>query len=99
MGGGWRKGWVVYPFCHLVIKAIRHDSPPWISSGQFFCKLLLEKRLTGNLTQEVLAEQLNVSLRTLKNGERGWTLPNLKNWPRVRSFLDEFTHEQAQDGT
>jgi hypothetical protein len=24
----WRKGWFLNPFCHLVIKAIRADSPP-----------------------------------------------------------------------
>jgi DNA-binding XRE family transcriptional regulator len=87
----------VHPFCHLVIKAMRYDSPPWINSGQSFCKLLLEKRLTGNLTQEELAEQLNVSLRTPKNWERGWTLPNLKFWLRVRSFLNEFTQQQPNN--
>jgi DNA-binding XRE family transcriptional regulator len=83
----WRKGWVVRPFCQLVIKAIRHDSPPYHNESQSLCKLLLEKRLAGGFTQEALAERLEVSLRTLKNWERGWTQPRRKYWACVQLFL------------
>jgi len=73
MGGGWRKGWDMHPFCHPVIKTIRHDLPPWLNSGKSFCKLLQQKRLALGLTQEDLTEHFKVGVRTLKNWERGWT--------------------------
>ncbi len=80
----------MHPFCHLVIRAIRYDSPTHLNGGQSFSKLLLERRLSLSLTQEALSKRLNVSLRTLKNWERGRTQPMRKVWTRVRSFLGTF---------
>lgn len=71
----WRKGLFPRPFCHLMIRAIRHDSPP---PSEFISKLLLDKRLHANLTQKQLASKLGVSVKTVKNWESGRTKPGLE---------------------
>ena len=40
----WRKGWFLNPFCHLVIKAIRVDSPPSCSILIFYSRAKLKSR-------------------------------------------------------
>lgn len=83
----------MHPFCHLVIKATRHDSPPAANGQTHISKLLLERRLQEGLTQEACAKRLSVSIRTLKNWERGSTQPTRKNWPSVKAFLGTFIHD------
>jgi len=70
------------PFCHLVIKTGRVDSPPPQIST-----LLTEYRSTSHLTQQALSKLFGVSLKTLKNWERGRTKPAKQFWARVGSLL------------
>jgi DNA-binding XRE family transcriptional regulator len=81
----WRKGLFMRPFCHLVFKAIRYDSPPL--TGQQLAKRLVDCRLGLNLTRAELASKLHVSNRTLHNWERGRTFPIRKYWQEIRAFL------------
>ncbi len=59
-----RNGWVKRPFCHVLIKATRWDSPPWRSGSVPLDKLLIQWRLESRLSQEDAATRLSVSLRT-----------------------------------
>ena len=74
------------PFCHLVVRAIRVDSPPLEIDGLPLAKSLFAKRLKLDLTQQSLAARLNVSLRTYQNWERGLTCPARKHWGLLRSL-------------
>jgi len=76
------------PFCHLVFKAIRVDSPPCNQSREELAKALRGLRSTLNLVQHEMAKKLGVSLKTLKNWERGRTRPASKFWAGVRAFLN-----------
>jgi hypothetical protein len=87
MAKGWRKGGVTRPFCHLLLKTIRVDSPPFAPNGKALHKLLLERRLEAKLTQEALATRLGVSLRTVKNWERGRNKPLKRFWPGIRFLV------------
>src|SRR5215468_10648959 len=71
----WRKGVFVRPFCHLVLRAARVDSPPPIKP-QELAKTMATYRSELQLTQEALANRLQVSLKTIKNWENGRTEPN-----------------------
>ena len=83
----WRKGWFLNPFCHLVIKTIRVDSPPCQNSTQSFAKSLIKYRLESGFSTITLAAKLGVSLRTLKNWEYGWTQPNRRFWKAIHSLI------------
>jgi DNA-binding transcriptional regulator YiaG len=48
-----------------------------------------ERRLALELSQEELAHQLGVCLRTVHNWERGTALPTRRYRPRVRAFLTD----------
>jgi DNA-binding XRE family transcriptional regulator len=73
----------LHPFCHLVIKAIRVDSPP-CKNGQQLAEMLAEYRQRLILSRDALATRLGVSLGTLKNWERGRTKPSKTFWKQIR---------------
>ena len=83
----WRKGSFLNPFCHLVIKAVRVDSPPCQIGTQSLAELLTKYRMKAGLNRENLAAKLGVSLGTLKNWERGWTRPNRRCWKAIHSLI------------
>jgi DNA-binding XRE family transcriptional regulator len=83
----WRKGWFLNPLCHLVIKAVRVDSPPCQKSPKSLAELLTNYRMNAGLSRDLLAAKLGVSIGTLKNWERGWTQPNRRFWKPIRSLL------------
>jgi DNA-binding XRE family transcriptional regulator len=87
IGNLWRKGWFLNPFCHLVIKATRHDSPPLDNLQTPLCKLLLERRLADGVTQKEFAKLFGVSDRTLKNWEHNRNKPAKALWPQIHQFL------------
>jgi DNA-binding transcriptional regulator YiaG len=76
------------PFCHLVIKGVRVDSPPCSHSRQELVKALTEYRLRSSLGQADLAAGLGISLRTFQNWERGHTDPTRKHWKAISSVLN-----------
>ncbi len=71
------------PFCRLVLKAVRRDSPPFEFNGQPLRKFLVDFRLQADMTQETMAANLGVSAKTLKNWEAGRTTPTRKLWPCI----------------
>ena len=71
-----RKWSFLNPFCHLVIKAVRVDSPPCRNSTQSLAELLTKYRVKMSLARENLAAKLGASLGTLKNWECCRTKPN-----------------------
>ena len=79
------------PFCHLVLKAVRVDSPPWECNGAPLRKLLLEQRLQSRLTQDLLAAKLGVSLKTIKNWESGRSKPTREFWPTIQQLIMAIT--------
>jgi len=72
------------PFCHLVIKTVRVDSPPLPAT---LSKSLMAYHLDQQMTLRALAKQLEISLGTLKNWQSGRTHPNRKSWPTIRAIL------------
>jgi len=66
------------PFCHLVIKAVRVDSPPLGTDHLFLAELIAEHRTKFGVPQKSMAAQLGVSLKTLQNWERGSTKPQTR---------------------
>ncbi|MGO8697834.1 MAG: helix-turn-helix domain-containing protein [Limisphaerales bacterium] len=70
-----------------MIKAIRHDSPPFDNLKTPLGKLLVDKRLAAGLTQEAVATLLGVSVISLKNWEHNRYLPSKSVWPQIRHFL------------
>ena len=85
----WRKGVFTRPFCHLVLKATRVDSPPLEFNGQPLRKLLLESRLQAKLTRKALGTKLGVSMETIKNWEAGRVIPNKRFWPAIRGLIKD----------
>jgi len=83
----WRKGWFVRPFCQLVIKAVRVDSPPQALDSEMLPKALSDARLRMGLNRDSLATRLNISLGTLNNWERRRTAPSRKFWPIIHALL------------
>ena len=83
----WRKGWGMRPFCHVLIKATRWDSPPWRSGSIPLHKLLIQWRLESRLSQEGAATRLSVSLRTYQNWEHGRTKPTRMFWERLKRVV------------
>jgi DNA-binding XRE family transcriptional regulator len=84
----WRKGWFLYPFCHLVIKAVRVDSHPGQNNTQSLGELLRKYRANTSLSQGALAEKPGVSIGTLKNWEQSWTRPNRRFWSGIRTLVN-----------
>jgi len=82
------EGSFLNPYCHLVIKAIRNDSPLLGSKKVEFCKLLLQKRLDTGFTQSEFAKRLGVSIRTLKNWEHNRNKPSRSVWAHVKPLLN-----------
>ncbi|MGO8697840.1 MAG: helix-turn-helix transcriptional regulator [Limisphaerales bacterium] len=70
-----------------MIKAIRHDSPPFDNLKTPLGKLLLDKRLAIDQTQNEVAKALGVSVRSLKNWEHNRNLPSKYLGPQIRQFL------------
>lgn len=85
----------MHPFCSLLIKAVRHDSPPFAVNGKPVGQLLVKKRVAAGLTQEALAERLGVSRKTLQNWERDRTKPIRRFWTAIRSTLNDSFHPQG----
>lgn len=85
--GKWRKGWVMRPFCHVLIKVTRWDSPPWRLGSVPFHKLLNQWRLESKLSQEGAAARLGVSLSTYQNWEHGRSKPTRMSWPRLKPVV------------
>ncbi len=75
------------PFCHLLIKAVRVDSPPLEFDGKPLSKALEERRLQRGISQKTLANELGVSRRTFQNWETGRTKPAKGFWPRIRTLF------------
>ena len=84
----WRKGWFMHPFCHLVIKGTRYDSPPLTYHGRPLAEALAQVRSRFHITQLGLAARLGISLKTLQNWERGRSKPNRQFWTSIRRLLD-----------
>jgi len=85
----WRKGSFLRPFCYLVIKAVRVDSPPCQNSTQSLAELLTKHREKLSLSKATLAAKLGVSMGTLKNWEHGRTRPSRQFWPALKLFLKQ----------
>jgi DNA-binding XRE family transcriptional regulator len=76
------------PNCHLVIRAVRVDSPPLAFNGLPLHKALLDVRLHAGLNQKLMAARLNASWKTLQNWERGLARPSRKFWPVIRVLFE-----------
>jgi DNA-binding XRE family transcriptional regulator len=72
------------PFCHLMIKATRVDSPPCHLT---IAHLLKQYRNKLSLSQMQLAQNLGVSRKTLQNWENGRTNPSKCFWHSIRALL------------
>jgi len=79
--------WFLNPFCHLVIGAVRVDSPPYLNSTHSFAELLIKYRLKSGFSRITLAAKMGVSVGTLKNWERERAKPNMRFWPSIRLLL------------
>jgi len=79
------------PFCHLVIKGVRVDSPPLTHNGRSFAESLIKLMSQREITQRELADKLGVSLKTLQNWERSRTTSSRRFWPMIRSMLKELS--------
>ena len=53
-----------------------------------FCKKLKEKRLALNYTQEYMAEQLNISLRTYQKMEKDFEVVNFERIISLMKFMN-----------
>lgn len=82
----WRKGLFMRPFCQLVLRAVRGDSPPCTHDRHELAKSLTGYRTRSSLTQEALAAKLGVCRKTLQNWETGRRNPIKKFWPAIRSL-------------
>jgi DNA-binding transcriptional regulator YiaG len=82
------KGSFLNPYCQLLIKAVRVDSPP-CKNGQQLAETLAEYRRRAMLTREALASKTGVSLETLKNWECGRTSPGKLRWPALKLLLKQ----------
>jgi DNA-binding XRE family transcriptional regulator len=78
----WRKGVFMHPFCHLLLKAIRVDSPPFDEPYRIE-QFLKNRRLETKLSRRELAERLGVCKKTLWNWEVGATKPAKRLWPNI----------------
>jgi len=87
MAKRWRRGTVLRPFCHLVLRSIRGDSPPWENTTQPLSESLRKYRLEANLTQATLAARLGVTVGTLGTWERGQATPERRSWPGLLTLL------------
>jgi nicotinic acid phosphoribosyltransferase len=54
------------PFCQLLIKGVRHDSPPYNGDPKRLTESLRNWRSNAQLTQDQLAARLDISRETLK---------------------------------
>jgi len=81
----WRKGWFLNRYCHLVIRAVRVDSPPY-KNGQQLTEMLVEHRKRFKSTREAMAAGLGFSLGTLKNWECCRTKPAEQFWSKIRKL-------------
>ena len=75
------------PFCRVVRKVTRGDSPPEAVRKVFDSKQLIDKRLQAGMTQVQLAERLGVSSRSISNWETGATLPTPEFWATLATLL------------
>jgi DNA-binding XRE family transcriptional regulator len=83
----WRKGWFLLPFCQLVLRAVRLDSPPCARDRRRLAQSLTGYRSRQNLTQQALAAKLGVNQKTLNNWENGRSRPIWRFWREIRSLL------------
>jgi DNA-binding XRE family transcriptional regulator len=79
----WRREGFLNPFCHLVFKAVRYDSPPCDSNGEMLKRALSDAQLRLGLTRPQFAAKLNITVVTLANWERGRTKPARRLWKAV----------------
>ena len=63
------------PFCQLLLKAVRVDSPLDANRRQELAKTLTGYRAAHGLTQDEFAAKLGVSRKSLHNWEHGRTTP------------------------
>ena len=87
MAKRWRKGVFMRPFCRLVIKAVRGDSPPFLINGRPLGELLIRRRAELKLTQAALAKRLGVCRKTLANWENSQSKPISDVWRKIRCLL------------
>ena len=84
---GWRRGTLMHPFCHLVLRAIRVVPPPWINDLTTLSEALRKYRMQANLSQKTLAAKLGVTVGTLGTWERGQATPGRQSWLGLRALL------------
>ena len=75
------------PFCQLVLRAVRMDSPPCGHNRQQLANSLTGYRANEKLTQAEFVAKIGVSRKTLQNWEAGRTRPIGKFWREIRSLL------------
>jgi hypothetical protein len=83
----WRRGTLLHPFCHLVLRAIRVVPPPWVNDPSNLSETLRKYRLQANLSQTALASKVGVTLSAVGRWERGKATPNKRSWSGLRALL------------
>ena len=94
----WRRGTLVHPFCHLVLRAIRVVPPPWINQPGTLSQYLREYRVKENLSQKSLASRLGVTLSAVSRWERGKAMPKRESWAALHSVAN-WVLEMSQAGS
>jgi DNA-binding XRE family transcriptional regulator len=75
------------PFCRLLLRGVRADSPPFAVNGKLLGERLMQRRLELGFTQTALADKLGICRKTLQNWENGRTRPTGKVWREIRSLI------------
>ena len=81
------------PFCHILIKGVRWDSPTPRETLRSLCKRLKKFRLQLSLSQSEMARRLGVSLRTLRGWELGEVLPRGNRVQRIKGVINGVTYD------
>ena len=89
----WRREGFLNPFCHLMFKAVRSDSPPCGSNRESLNKTLSDAQLRLGLTRPQFAAKLNITIVTLANWERGRTKPARRLWKAVCRLRQEHLND------
>lgn len=83
----WRRGTLLHPFCHLVLRAVRVVPPPWVLDPTIRSQTLRNYRLQANLSQTALAAKLGVTLSAVARWEQGKATPNRESWTALQALL------------
>ena len=84
----WRRGTLLHPFCHLVLRAGRVDSPPWAKMPQTLPELIRKYRQQRRLSQAALGVKFGITQVTIGCWERGVVTPQRQFWPGLQALLD-----------